>query len=100
MAILSKPFGFMKLCGSSSIFVDSSSVGSTLATNILTTDQCGVLQPEAPEEVAEHHLRLHLHEVVPKALPGQYVGPDVYQFWNFDTHPSFSYSKNALDDKN
>ena len=33
-------------------------------------------------------------------LAGQYVGPDVYQFWNFDTHTSFSYSKNTRDDKN
>ena len=24
---------------------------------------------------------------------------DVYQFWNFDTHTSFSYSKNTLDIK-
>ena len=30
----------------------------------------------------------------------QYVGPDVYQFWNLDTHPSFSYSKTTLGDKN
>ena len=33
-------------------------------------------------------------------LDGDYVGPDVYQFWNFDTHPSFSYSKTILDNKN
>ena len=26
-----------------------------------------------------------------------YVGPDVYQFWNFYIHPIFSYSKNTLD---
>ena len=30
---------------------------------------------------------------------GHYVGPDVYQFRNFDTNPSFSYSKNTLDEE-
>ena len=29
-----------------------------------------------------------------------YVGPDIYQYWNFEKNPSFSYSKNTLDDKN
>ena len=35
MAILSSPFGFIKLWGSSSIFAGSSSVGSTLKIYII-----------------------------------------------------------------
>ena len=41
-----------------------------------------------------------LQWVITTCSPDQYVGPDIYQFWNFVTHPSFSYSKNTLDDKN
>ena len=56
---------------------------------------------EVGDQAKVHQVRRGKVEAQTKALQViHYVGPDVYQFWNFDTNPSFSYSKNTLDDKN